>query len=105
MPAGPSRQTSSVGQGALAAKASGGEASASTLRPADPRPHGGRSAAAREGVGIKAASKAFCQAFPKLGCFVQAFPKIPLAVLWDFKGLQGKKPTRSLSKFFRPVSL
>jgi hypothetical protein len=37
----------------------------------------------------KGALQAFFQAFPKLACFVQAFPNKVLAVLWNFKGLQG----------------
>src|SRR5271155_5508871 len=55
------------------------------------------------GGGIKAASKPFSKLFQISGCFRQAFPKKALAVLWDFKGLQGfvghKVP---LSKFFPP---
>ena len=38
--------------------------------------------------------------------FLQAFPKIPLAVLWDFKGLRigDRNPKSELSKFFgRPA--
>jgi hypothetical protein len=30
----------------------------------------------------------FSKHFQISGCFLQGFPKIPLAVLWDFKGLR-----------------
>jgi hypothetical protein len=39
--------------------------------------------------GIKAPSKPFSKLFQKSRVLLQTFPKKALAVLWDFKGLQG----------------
>ncbi len=43
------------------------------------------------GGGIKAASKPLSKLFQISGCFRQSFPTKALAVLWDFKGLQGSQ--------------
>jgi hypothetical protein len=54
------------------------------------------------GGGIKAASKPFSKLFQISGCFRQAFPKNALAVLWDFKGLQGSQAIKYRFPNFSP---
>jgi hypothetical protein len=50
---------------------------------------GGRWWEGANGGGIKAPSKPFSKLLQKSRVLLQAFPKKSLAVLWDFKGLQG----------------
>ena len=50
---------------------------------------GGRWWEGANGGGIKAPSKPFSKLLQKSRVSLQAFPKKSLAVLWDFKGLQG----------------
>src|SRR5271163_2782388 len=50
---------------------------------------GGRWWEGANGGGIKAPSKPFSKFLQKSRVLLQAFPKKSLAVLWDFKGLQG----------------
>jgi hypothetical protein len=42
----------------------------------------------------------FSKHFQNQRVSVQAFPKIPLAVLWDFKGLQASKTTSDVPPNF-----
>src|ERR1700689_810864 len=49
----------------------------------------GRGWEGANGGGIKAPSKPFSKLLQKSRVLLQAFPKKSLAVLWDFKGLQG----------------
>jgi hypothetical protein len=44
----------------------------------------------------------FSKDFQISACFVQTFPKIPLAVLWDFKGLQGLQIESVVPSFLSP---
>jgi hypothetical protein len=41
--------------------------------------------------------------FQICGRFLQTFPKIPLAVLWKIKGLQGEKGNFALLQIFAPI--
>jgi hypothetical protein len=50
---------------------------------------GGRWWEGANGGGIKAPSKPFSKLLQKWRVWLQAFPNKALAVLWDFKGLQG----------------
>jgi len=50
-------------------------------------------AAGANGGGIKAPSKPFSKLLQNSRVLLQAFPNKALAVLWDFKGLQGLLPT------------
>jgi hypothetical protein len=57
--------------------------------------------------GIRARSKPFSKLLQNSRVLLQAFPNKALAVLWDFKGLQGFQMPFMLSKFFasgRPLS-
>jgi hypothetical protein len=42
----------------------------------------------------------FSKHFQISGCFLQGFPKIPLAVLWDFKGLRWIKTEKAPLQIF-----
>jgi len=44
--------------------------------------------------------QAFLQAFPNLSCFCPSFSKENLALLFDFKGLQGRKIKKILLQIF-----
>src|SRR5277367_4199821 len=57
-------------------------------------------AAGANGGGIKAPSKPFSKLLQNSRVSLQAFPNKALAVLWDFKGLQGFQRPLILSKFF-----
>jgi hypothetical protein len=63
-------------------------------------------AALREGVkggGTKATLQAFFPSFSKSPpVFLQTFPKKALAVLWDFKGLQGPRAEKPSPNLFAP---
>jgi hypothetical protein len=66
---------------------------------------GSRAAALRERAEVaesRAASKPFSKLFQISGCFRQAFPKKALAVLWDFKGLQGSQAIKYRFPNFSP---
>ena len=53
-------------------------------------------------VEIKARPSFFSKLFQTSPAFLQAFPKKALAVLCNFRGLQGSQTKRVLSKFFLP---
>src|SRR5580658_1526745 len=63
----------------------------------DRRAAGGRS----HGGGIKAASKPFSKLLQNSRVLLQAFPNKALAVLWDFKGLQGFQTSFDAFQIFR----
>src|SRR5277367_874846 len=68
---------------------------------------GGRWWEGANGGGIKAPSKPFSKLFQKSRVLLQAFPKKSLAVLWDFKGLQGFQTSFDAFQIFllsRPFS-
>jgi hypothetical protein len=46
---------------------------------------------ASEVAGQRRATKIYCKLFQNSAVSLQAFPKKALAILWDFKGLQGLK--------------
>ena len=58
-------------------------------------------AARVNGGGIKAPSKPFSKLLQKSRVLLQAFPKKTLAVLWDFKGLQGFQTSFDAFQIFR----
>src|SRR5271168_235116 len=51
---------------------------------------------------IEASPSFFSKLFQIHAVLLQAFPKKALAVLCDFRGLQGSRTKRALSKFFLP---
>jgi hypothetical protein len=59
-----------------------------------------RHEAANAARGRAAASKLFSKPFQIWAVFLQAFPKKALAVLWDFKGLQGFQTQSVLFQIF-----
>jgi len=61
---------------------------------------GGRWWEGANGGGIKAPSKPFSKLLQKSRVLLQAFPKKSLAVLWDFKGLQGFQPSFDAFQIF-----
>src|SRR5580658_10864144 len=63
----------------------------------DRRAAGGRS----HGGGIKAASKPFSKLLQNSRVLLQTFPNKALAVLWDFKGLQGFQTSFLAFQIFR----
>jgi hypothetical protein len=60
----------------------------------------GRIGAAKLGWGRATASKLFSKLFQISAVLLQAFPKKALAVLWDFKGLQGFQTQSVLVQIF-----
>jgi hypothetical protein len=58
-------------------------------------------AAGANGGGIKAPSKPFSKLLQNSRVLLQAFPNKALAVLWDFKGLQGFQTTFDAFQIFR----
>jgi hypothetical protein len=46
-------------------------------------------------------AQGFCKFFQRIAWICQVFPKIPLAVLCDFNGLQGKKGNKIIVQIFR----
>ena len=54
----------------------------------------------KSGDGHDGDLQAFCQAFPNLSCFAPSLSNIPLAVLWDFNGLQGVQTQKVLLQIF-----
>ena len=63
---------------------------------------GGRWWEGANGGGIKAPSKPFSKLLQKSRVLLQAFPKKSLAVLWDFKGLQGFQTSFDVFQIFPP---
>src|SRR6202795_4819718 len=59
-------------------------------------------AAGANGGGIKAPSKPFSKLLQNSRVSLQAFPKKSLAVLWDFKGLQGFQTSFDAFQIFPP---
>ena len=59
-------------------------------------------AAGANGGGIKAPSKPFSKLLQNSRVSLQAFPNKALAVLWDFKGLQGFQTSIDAFQIFRP---
>jgi hypothetical protein len=57
--------------------------------------------AGANGGGIKAPSKPFSKLLQNSRVLLQAFPNKPLAVLWDFKGLQGFQTSFDAFQIFR----
>src|SRR5271155_537416 len=68
----------------------------------DPRLIGGRWWEGANGGGIKATSEPFSKLLQKSRVLLQAFPKKSLAVLWDFKGLQGFQTSFDAFQIFPP---
>ena len=58
-------------------------------------------AAGANGGGIKAPSKPFSKLLQNSRVLLQAFPNKSLAVLWDFKGLQGFQTPFDAFQIFR----
>jgi hypothetical protein len=54
-----------------------------------------------EGGGIRAPSQAFSKLLQNSRVSLQAFPNKALAVLWDFKGLQGFQTSFDAFQIFR----
>ena len=57
--------------------------------------------AGANGGGIKAPSKSFSKLLQNSRVLLQAFPNKALAVLWDFKGLQGFQTSFDAFQIFR----
>jgi hypothetical protein len=58
-------------------------------------------AAGANGGGMKAPSKTFSKLLQNSRVSLQAFPNKALAVLWDFKGLQGFQTSFDAFQIFR----
>jgi hypothetical protein len=56
------------------------------------------------GGGIKAPSKPFSKLLQNSRVSLQAFPNKALAVLWDFKGLQGFQTSFDAFQIFSPAA-